>query len=40
MRIAIAGSGGLARLIAFHIVKETSHQVVILSRNVSWVIDR
>lgn len=34
MRIAIAGSGGLARIFAAHI-SETAHQFIILSRNVS-----
>ena len=34
MRIAIAGSGGLASSIAFYIQQETPHQVLILSRNV------
>ncbi|QIW94880.1 hypothetical protein AMS68_000398 [Peltaster fructicola] len=32
MRIAVAGSGGLARLIAYYIDQETSHYVVLLSR--------
>lgn len=34
MRIAVAGTGGLARLIAHYIDQETSHQVVFLSRTV------
>lgn len=34
MRIAVAGTGGLARLIAHYIAEETSHQVVFLSRTV------
>jgi hypothetical protein len=34
MRIAIAGSGGLARIIAYNI-EQTQHQFVILSRYVS-----
>lgn len=35
MRIAVAGTGGLARLIAHFIDQETSHHVVFLSREVS-----
>ena len=34
MRIAVAGTGGLARLIAHFIDHETSHHVVLLSRGV------
>lgn len=34
MRIAIAGTGGLARLIAHFIDEETAHHVVFLSRTV------
>lgn len=34
MRIAVAGTGGLARLIAHYIKEETSHHVVFLSRAV------
>ena len=34
MRIAIAGTGGLARLIAHYIDEETSHHVMFLSRQV------
>jgi hypothetical protein len=34
-RIALAGSGGLAQIFAFHI-NETSHPFVILSRTVSF----
>jgi shikimate 5-dehydrogenase len=33
MRIAIAGSGGLARIFAYHI-SQTAHQFIILSRTV------
>ena len=35
MRIAIAGTSGLALTIAREILERTSHQLVILSRNVS-----
>ena len=35
MRIAIAGTGGLARCIAREIQESTSHQLLILSRSVS-----
>jgi len=34
MRIAVAGTGGLARLIAHFIDQDTSHHVVFLSREV------
>jgi hypothetical protein len=34
MRVAVAGTGGLARLIAHFINQETSHHVVFLSRTV------
>lgn len=34
MRVAVAGTGGLARLIAHYIDEDTSHQVVFLSRTV------
>ena len=34
MRIAVAGTGGLARLIAHFIDDDTGHHVVILSRTV------
>lgn len=34
MRVAVAGTGGLARLIAHFIDEETSHHVVFLSRSV------
>lgn len=34
MRIAVAGTGGLARLIAHYIEQDTSHHVVFLSRSV------
>jgi len=34
MRIAVAGTGGLARLIAHYIDQETGHHVVFLSRGV------
>ena len=34
MRVAIAGTCGLARLIAHYIDEDTSHHVVFLSRNV------
>lgn len=36
MRVAVAGTGGLARLIAHFISEETSHGVVLLSRAVSY----
>jgi len=32
MRVAVAGTNSLALLIAHFIVKETSHQVLVLSR--------
>lgn len=35
MRIAVAGTGGLARIIAHYIDQDTSHHVVFLSRAVS-----
>jgi hypothetical protein len=35
MRIAIAGTGGFAQLIARTLQEETSHQLVLLSRSVS-----
>jgi len=35
MRVAVAGTNSLALLIAHFIVKETSHQVLVLSRYVS-----
>jgi hypothetical protein len=35
MRVAVAGTNSLALLIAHFIVKETSHQVLVLSRFVS-----
>lgn len=35
MRVAVAGTGGLARLIAYFIVEGTNHSVVLLSRAVS-----
>lgn len=38
MRIAVAGTGGLARLIAHYIDEDTSHHVVFLSRQVSEVV--
>ena len=34
MRIAVAGTGGLARLMAHYIDEDTSHHVVFLSRTV------
>ena len=34
MRVAIAGTGGLARLIAERIEEDTSHHVILLSRSV------
>lgn len=34
MRIAVAGTGGLARLIAHFIQQDTGHHVVLLSREV------
>ena len=34
MRVAVAGTGGLARLIAHYIDEDTSHHVVFLSRTV------
>ncbi len=34
MRIAVAGTGGLARLIAHFIKQDTGHHVVLLSREV------
>jgi hypothetical protein len=34
MRIAVAGTGGLARLIAHYVKEETSHHVMFLSRAV------
>lgn len=34
MRIAVAGTGGLALLIAHYITEDTSHHVVLLSRQV------
>ena len=34
MRVAIAGTGGLAYWIAHHIRAQTGHQLVLLSRNV------
>jgi ketopantoate reductase len=36
MRIAVAGTGGLACLIAHFISEETTHGVVLLSRAVSY----
>lgn len=33
-RIAVAGTGGLARLIAHYIDGETAHQVLLISRTV------
>ena len=36
MRIAVAGTGGLACLIAHFINEETTHGVVLLSRAVSY----
>jgi hypothetical protein len=35
MRVAVAGTNSLALLIAHFLVKETSHQVLVLSRFVS-----
>jgi hypothetical protein len=35
MRIAVAGTCGLARIIAREIHESTSHQLIILSRSVS-----
>lgn len=35
MRVAIAGTGGLALLMAHFVNEDTSHQLVILSRSVS-----
>lgn len=40
MRVAVAGTGGLARLIAHFIDEETSHHVVFLSRTVRPLIMR
>lgn len=34
MRVAIAGTGGLARLIAHFIEQDTAHHVIFLSREV------
>lgn len=34
MRVAVAGTGGLARLIAHYIAEDTSHPVVFISRTV------
>lgn len=34
MRVAVAGTGGLARLIAHFIDEDTSHHVIFLSRTV------
>ena len=39
MRIAIAGSGGLARTLAYHL-NETAHQFIILSRAVCHICHR
>lgn len=36
MRIAVAGTGGLARLIAHFVQQDTGHHVVLLSREVSF----
>ena len=38
MRIAVAGTGGLARLIAHYIDEDTSHHVVFLSRTVRYAL--
>lgn len=35
MRVAVAGTSGLAQLIAHYVREETSHQLVMLSRKVS-----
>ena len=35
MRVAIAGTGGLAHYIAYHIHQETGHQLVWFSKTVS-----
>ena len=37
MRIAVAGSGGLARLIAGYIDADTAHQIVFIPRSVCQV---
>jgi len=34
MRIAIAGAGGFARILATQILNQTAHPVLVLSRNV------
>jgi hypothetical protein len=36
MRVAVAGTCGLALIIAQEIYEETSHQLIILSRSVSF----
>lgn len=40
MRIAVAGTGGLACMIAHCISEETNHPVVLLSRSVCWILKR
>lgn len=38
MRVAVAGTCGLARRIARSIINDTSHTVVLLSRSVSFIL--
>ena len=40
MRVAVAGTGGLARLIAHYIAEDTAHPVVFISRTVREQIGR